>query len=126
MPRFRIEESLFDPLVIELGGRVFTSVPRSVQLVETVQALDGRRKAKEISDTDFMIQFLGLMFDVNPQEFKVLDKAIIEAIADRALEYVHPATSKISPAADEKKIAEAIEEAKDPKNEKKPEQTPLT
>lgn len=129
MPRFKIETSLFDPLVIELGDKVFTSVPRSVQLVETVTALDADRSAKKISDNDFMIQFLGLMFDVNPQEFRVLDKAIMEAIADRALAYVHPPAPVVPlvlPTVAEQKIADAIAEASDPKNAKKPEPTPLT
>ena len=121
MPRFKIETSLFDPLVIELGDKVYTSVPRSVQLSEAVKDLDADRLSKKISDNDFAVQFLGLMFDVNPQEFKVLDRAIMEAIAERALDYVHPPAPKVPPTVAEQKIADAIAEAKDSKNGPKPE-----
>ena len=121
MPRFKIETSLFDPLVIELGDKVYTSVPRSVQLTETVKDLDAERLAKKISDNDFAVQFLGLMFDVNPQEFRVLDRAIMEAIADRALDYVRPVTPIIPPTVAEQKIKDAVAEALDSKNGRKSE-----
>lgn len=89
MPRRRIETSLWDPLVIELGDKVYTSVPRSVRLTEDVKALDEKRASGAVDLYTFLIQFLGLFFDVNPEEFRGLDRAILEAIGDEALAYVN-------------------------------------
>jgi len=89
MPRHRIELSLWDPLVIELGDKVYTSVPRSVRLMEDVKALDEKRVAGTVDLYNFLTQFLGLFFGVNPEEFRGMDRAYLEALGDKALEYVN-------------------------------------
>ena len=89
MPRHRIELSLWDPLVIELGDKVYTSVPRSVRLMEDVKALDEKRVAGTVDLYNFLTQFLGLFFGVNPEEFQGMDRAYLEALGDKALEYVN-------------------------------------
>jgi len=89
MPRHRIELSLWDPLVIELGDKVYTSVPRSVRLTEDVKALDEKRVAGTVDLYNFLTQFLGLFFGVNPEEFRGMDRAYLEALGDKALEYVN-------------------------------------
>ena len=94
MPRHRIELSLWDPLVIELGDKTYTSVPRSVRLTEDVKALDEKRVSGAVDLYTFLVQFLGLFFDVNPEEFRGMDRAILEAIGDAALEYVNPTKAK--------------------------------
>lgn len=94
MPRHRIELSLWDPLVIELGDKVYTSVPRSVRLTEDVKVLDEKRLAGTVDIYGFLVQFLGLFFGVNPEEFRGMDRAILEAIGDKALEYVNPTKAK--------------------------------
>lgn len=76
--------------MIELGDKVYTSVPRSVRLTDDVRALDEKRKSGGVDLYNFLIQFLGLFFDVNPEEFRGLDRAILEAIGDEANAYVSP------------------------------------
>jgi hypothetical protein len=59
-----------------------------------VKALDEKRAAGAVDLYNFLVQFLGLFFDVNPEEFRGMDRAILEAIGDAALEYVNPTKPK--------------------------------
>jgi len=88
VPRCKIETSLFDPLIIELGEKVYTSVHRSVRLIKAFDELQAKRKSGAVSDLDATIQILGLIFGVDAEEFQTIDQTYLQAIAEKAMEYM--------------------------------------
>jgi hypothetical protein len=88
MPRYIFETSLFDPLVIELGDKVYTSVPRSVRLIQDMEDLKKKYEAGMVSELDLMVQILGLVFGLNPDEFRTIDRSYLEAFTEKATGYI--------------------------------------
>lgn len=89
MPRVTLDaKSLFDPLVIEMGDRIYTSVPRSPQLVEKTEELRRMVESKQITLIDNIARTLALVFGADTEEFRVLDMAILNAFMDAVNNYL--------------------------------------
>lgn len=92
MPRVTIATSLWDPLIIELEEKVYTSVPRSARFLQDQRDLKKKFAEKEISELDYLSQTLGLTFGVNPEEFRTLDRAYLMAFVEEASKYISEGT----------------------------------
>ncbi len=88
MPRVKIETSLYDPLVIELGDKVYTSVPRSMRLIRELETLKKKGESGEIDDLEVSAGVLGFVFGVESVEFETIDGALLVAIAEKATQYI--------------------------------------
>jgi hypothetical protein len=82
VPQFKIENSLFEPVTIEVeGGRTFQSVPLSPFLIREISKLEEQRKAKTMDDMAAISQQIALIFGVDLKEVETIDvRILVQAI----------------------------------------------
>lgn len=87
MPRVTIDSgSILDPLEVELDGRVYRAVSRSPVLLERVRELQA--SAGSLSEAEYTVRVLGLMFGVSPDEFREYDIEVLSAVSEQCVRYV--------------------------------------
>lgn len=89
MPRVKLDKaSLFDPLEIDLGDMTLKSVPRSPVLIEKTEELRRSVESKQIEPLDQIARTLALVFGEDPDRFRVLDIAILNALMSTVNDYL--------------------------------------
>jgi hypothetical protein len=78
MPKFKIETSFFEPIIIELeGGKVFESVPLSKPVTEEIGLIADKMVAGTIPELTAMVQQFSIIFGVDAAEAEKIDLRII-------------------------------------------------
>lgn len=88
MPKFKLETSLYEPVTVEVeGGRTFTSVPLSPQLIRGIQAIeDEARGSTPLRALESVTRQVALIFGVGPEEIESVDVRILQRVLEIATE----------------------------------------
>jgi hypothetical protein len=96
MPRIKIDSgSILDPMEVDLDGRTYRAARRSPVLLERIKELQA--KAGQLSEAEYTVQMLGLVFGVSPDEFREDDMEVLTAVAEQCIQ--HMGARKNAPAA---------------------------
>jgi hypothetical protein len=123
MPKLIVEKSLFEPIEVEVGEKVYRAVPFSPWLIRAVKDLGDKRT----DDISYMVDMAALVFGIKADEVEKIDIRALTPAIEYVTEQMQPRKAPASiatPAADEAKIAAAIDEVPASKNELKPEAEP--
>ncbi len=88
MPKFKIETSLYEPVTVEVeGGRIFTSVPLSPQLIKGIQAIEDEVKgARPLDSMETVTRQVALIFGLEAKDIETVDVRILQRILELATE----------------------------------------
>jgi hypothetical protein len=85
VPHFKIETSLFEPVMIEVeGGRTYESVPLSPFLIREIGKIDEQRKAGTLDGADAVIQEVALIFGLEMKDVEKIDIRLLTQILEYA------------------------------------------
>ena len=123
MPKLIVDKSLFEPIEVEVGDKIYRAVPFSPWLMRAVNELGKNKK----DDLSYMVDMAALVFGISAEEVEKIDLRALTPAIEYVTEQMNAkkgASPVPTPAADEAKIADAISEAAASKNEPKPEAAP--
>jgi hypothetical protein len=87
MPRFKIERSLSEPIIIEVeGGQTFESVPLSPALIRELQALEDKKGFTPLERLTTVSQQVALIFGVEVAEIEKADIRVLNQVLSLAME----------------------------------------
>ena len=77
MNRYTIEKSLYDPIEVAVGDKVYRAVPLSRAVVRQLNQITERLKNGTKDAFDAIVEQFSLMFDVPLEEADLLDVALL-------------------------------------------------
>lgn len=86
MKRFVVETSLYEPIEVQIGDKVYTTQPLSNALIKSIGAVEAAVREKKISDVDGAVRLAALVFGAPPEEFETLDLRALNPAVGYALE----------------------------------------
>jgi len=98
MRRFVIETSLFEPIEVEIGGRVYATVALSKQLIDAINDIQAQVREKKLADLDGSVRVAALIFGVPVEEFETLDLRALNPAVEYALQALNEGRVKQPPA----------------------------
>jgi hypothetical protein len=79
--RFIVETSLYDPIEVDISGKVYQTQPLSRKMIQAVNEINGQCQKGEIDSVDRVYKLAALIFGSAPEEFDSLDiRALTEAV----------------------------------------------
>jgi hypothetical protein len=84
MKRFKVETSLFEPIEVEIAGKVFVTQPLSAKLIREVNDLLSQIRDKKVDEVEGTVKVAALIFGADPVEFDAMDIRALTVAVDYA------------------------------------------
>ena len=109
MPKFTVDKSLFDPVEVDIGGKVYTVVPLSTRLIRIMDDLDKQEKEKKIDGLEHVTRQAAAFFGTPVDEIESIDVRALTPAIEFVTEQVNAwARAKIPAAAGTDPAGEAL------------------
>lgn len=123
MPKLIVDKSLYEPVTIEAGGKVYETIPLSPWLIRAIEVLQ-KKHAESKDSLSYVVEMAALIFGISAEEVDRVDIRVLQPAIEFVVSEMNMSRKSGAPSADEAKIADAIADAGGPKNEPTPEAAP--
>ena len=106
MPKDTIDFSLYEPLEISVGEKIYTTVPFSQVVIDSFEKLVANDGAAKIGRVAMTVKLASLLYGEPEENLAKIDLGIVEKLVDKAVALIQSRKNPgINPAAEVEKNA---------------------
>lgn len=102
MPRIKIDAGLFEPLVFEVGDKVYTALPFSLPLVRAIREAAQAKPVEGEDEMSGLVKVASIIFGISAEEAEKIDVRVLTKMVSEVTDAIYGLAPKPSPAGEEK------------------------